>query len=77
MPFILPKNPPLAPYAGPGGRNDPGRPEAGTGGATDTEDRGHVTLRAMRAAPLLIGTDLRTASPQTYRFPADVRGPPR
>ncbi|WP_399097322.1 hypothetical protein ACGH2B_25615 [Streptomyces sp. BBFR2] len=61
-PFI----PPLAPYAGPRGRNDPGRPEAGTGGATDTEDRGHVTLWAMRAAPLLIGTDLRPASPQTY-----------
>ncbi|TSB21249.1 glycoside hydrolase family 27 protein [Streptomyces benahoarensis] len=63
---ILKKNLPLAPYAGPGHWNDPDMLEVGNGGMTDTEYRSHFTLWAMMAAPLLIGTDLRTASPQTY-----------
>jgi alpha-galactosidase len=39
--------------------------EVGNGGMTDTEYRTHFTLWAMMAAPLLIGTDLRTASAAT------------
>jgi alpha-galactosidase len=62
---IIQKNAPLAPYAGPGHWNDPDMLEIGNGGMTDTEYRTHMSMWAMMAAPLLIGTDLRTASPAT------------
>jgi alpha-galactosidase len=62
---IIEKNAPLAPYAGPGHWNDPDMLEIGNGGMTDTEYRTHMSMWAMMAAPLLIGTDLRTASPAT------------
>ncbi|MGW3339453.1 NPCBM/NEW2 domain-containing protein [Streptomyces sp. NPDC001009] len=62
---ILKQNLPLAPYAGPGHWNDPDMLEVGNGGMTDTEYRSHFSLWAVMAAPLLIGTDLRTASPAT------------
>ncbi|WP_026248664.1 NPCBM/NEW2 domain-containing protein [Streptomyces sp. LaPpAH-108] len=62
---ILKQNLPLAPYAGPGHWNDPDMLEVGNGGMTDTEYRSHFSLWAVMAAPLLIGTDLRTASPET------------
>ncbi len=65
---ILKRNLPLAPYAGPGHWNDPDMLEVGNGGMTDTEYRSHFSLWAMMAAPLLIGTDLRTASPATYEI---------
>jgi alpha-galactosidase len=39
--------------------------EVGNGGMTDTEYRTHFALWAMMAAPLLIGTDLRKATPAT------------
>jgi alpha-galactosidase len=55
----------LAQYAGPGAWNDPDMLEVGNGQMTDTEYRSHFTLWAMMAAPLLIGTDLRSASPAT------------
>ncbi|HET9140166.1 NPCBM/NEW2 domain-containing protein [Actinophytocola sp.] len=55
----------LAQFAGPGAWNDPDMLEVGNGGMTDTEYRTHFTLWAMMAAPLLIGTDLRTASAAT------------
>ncbi|MFF8909083.1 NPCBM/NEW2 domain-containing protein [Streptomyces olivaceoviridis] len=63
---ILRQNLPLAPYAGPGHWNDPDMLEVGNGGMTDTEYRSHFSLWSVMAAPLLIGTDLRKASPATY-----------
>ena len=39
--------------------------EVGNGGMTDTEYRTHMSMWAMMAAPLIIGTDLRTASAET------------
>ncbi|MFF7128748.1 NPCBM/NEW2 domain-containing protein [Streptomyces sp. NPDC008240] len=63
---ILKQNLPLAPYAGPGHWNDPDMLEVGNGGMTDTEYRSHFSLWSVMAAPLLIGTDLRKASPATF-----------
>jgi alpha-galactosidase len=62
---IIEKNVPLAPYAGPGHWNDPDMMEIGNGGMTDIEYRTHMSMWAVMAAPLLIGTDIRTASPAT------------
>ncbi|MFI9815638.1 NPCBM/NEW2 domain-containing protein [Saccharothrix variisporea] len=55
----------LAQHASPGSWNDPDMLEVGNGGMTDTEYRTHFSLWAQMAAPLLIGSDLRTATPQT------------
>lgn len=55
----------LARYAGPGHWNDPDMLEIGNGGMSDTEYRTHMSMWAMMAAPLIIGTDLREASPET------------
>ncbi|MEU5531819.1 NPCBM/NEW2 domain-containing protein [Streptomyces sp. NPDC020362] len=63
---ILKQNLPLAPHAGPGHWNDPDMLEVGNGGMTDTEYRSHFSLWSVMAAPLLIGTDLRKASPATF-----------
>jgi alpha-galactosidase len=62
---IFKANVPLAPYAKPGAWNDPDMLEIGNGGMTDTEYRSHFSLWAMMAAPLLVGTDLRSASSAT------------
>jgi alpha-galactosidase len=40
--------------------------EVGNGGMSDTEYRSHFSLWSVMAAPLLIGTDLRKASPATF-----------
>ncbi|MCX5094861.1 NPCBM/NEW2 domain-containing protein [Streptomyces sp. NBC_00365] len=63
---ILKQNLPLAPYAGPGHWNDPDMLEVGNGGMTDTEYRSHFSMWSVMAAPLLIGSDLRRASPATF-----------
>ncbi|MFD8419409.1 NPCBM/NEW2 domain-containing protein [Streptomyces sp. NPDC059466] len=63
---ILKQNLPLAPYAGPGHWNDPDMLEVGNGGMTDTEYRSHFSLWSVMAAPLLIGSDLRKATPATF-----------
>ncbi|MFC4463384.1 NPCBM/NEW2 domain-containing protein [Streptomyces xiangluensis] len=63
---ILKKNLPLAPYAGPGHWNDPDMLEVGNGGMTDTEYRTHFSMWSIMAAPLLIGSDLRSASDETF-----------
>ncbi|WP_456985090.1 NPCBM/NEW2 domain-containing protein [Kitasatospora sp. cg17-2] len=60
------QNQKLAPYAAPGAWNDPDMLEVGNGGMTDTEYRTHFSLWAQMAAPLLIGTDLRTADRAAY-----------
>jgi alpha-galactosidase len=62
---IIEQNEGLAPFAHPGAWNDPDMLEIGNGGMTDTEYKTHFSLWAEMAAPLLIGTDLRTASPET------------
>lgn len=62
---IAHQNQGLAPYAGPGAWNDPDMLEVGNGGMTDTEYRTHFSLWAQMAAPLLIGSDLRSASAAT------------
>ncbi|MFI6547771.1 NPCBM/NEW2 domain-containing protein [Streptomyces prunicolor] len=63
---ILKQNLPLAPYAGPGHWNDPDMLEVGNGGMTDTEYRSHFSMWSIMAAPLLIGSDLRTATDATF-----------
>ncbi|MFE9096854.1 NPCBM/NEW2 domain-containing protein [Streptomyces sp. NPDC007264] len=68
---ILKQNLPLAPYAGPGHWNDPDMLEVGNGGMTDTEYRTHFSMWSMVAAPLLIGSDLRKASPATLGIVGD------
>ncbi|MEU2791273.1 NPCBM/NEW2 domain-containing protein [Streptomyces sp. NPDC007100] len=68
---IFKANAPLARYAGPGHWNDPDMLEVGNGGMTDTEYRSHFSLWSMMAAPLLIGTDLRKATPATYEILAN------
>ncbi|MBE8470553.1 NPCBM/NEW2 domain-containing protein [Streptomyces justiciae] len=65
---ILRQNLPLAAHAGPGHWNDPDMLEVGNGGMTDTEYRSHFSLWSIMAAPLLIGSDLRTASDATYEI---------
>jgi alpha-galactosidase len=62
---IIKQNAPLAQYAQPGAWNDPDMLEIGNGGMTTTEYRTHFSLWAEMAAPLLIGTDLRKATPET------------
>jgi alpha-galactosidase len=54
----------LGRYSGPGGWNDPDMLETGTG-MTRTEDRTEITLWAAMAAPLIVGTDLVHATPDT------------
>ncbi|MGW3649093.1 NPCBM/NEW2 domain-containing protein [Streptomyces sp. NPDC000878] len=63
---ILKRNLPLDRYAGPGRWNDPDMLEVGNGGMTDTEYRSHFSMWAIMAAPLLIGSDLRSASDETF-----------
>ncbi|MFF3767425.1 NPCBM/NEW2 domain-containing protein [Streptomyces sp. NPDC001922] len=63
---IVKQNQALAEYAGPGRWNDPDMLEVGNGGMTATEYRSHFTLWSVMAAPLLIGTDLRKASAETF-----------
>lgn len=54
----------LRKYAGPGHWNDPDMMEVGNGMSGD-EDRGHFSLWAMLAAPLIAGNDLRSMSAET------------
>jgi alpha-galactosidase len=55
----------LAQFAGPGHWNDPDMLEIGNGGMTATEYRTHFSLWAIMAAPMLIGSDIRSASATT------------
>ncbi|WP_328429474.1 NPCBM/NEW2 domain-containing protein [Streptomyces sp. NBC_00443] len=65
---ILKQNLPLAPHSGPGRWNDPDMLEVGNGGMTDTEYRSHFSMWAIMAAPLLIGSDLRSATEETFEI---------
>jgi alpha-galactosidase len=68
MVSLLEQNSALAPYAGPGHWNDPDMLEVGNGGMTNREYRSHFSLWAAMAAPLLIGSDLREATPETLEI---------
>ncbi|GAA3828650.1 NPCBM/NEW2 domain-containing protein [Sphaerisporangium flaviroseum] len=68
---IIRQNAPLAQYAGRGHWNDPDMLEIGNGEMTDTEYHTHMSMWAMMAAPLIIGTDLRAASPETMAILGD------
>jgi alpha-galactosidase len=61
---IFHSNVALTQFAGPGGWNDPDMLEVGNG-MSFTEDRAEFSLWAEMAAPLISGTDLRSASPAT------------
>ncbi|MFD5192445.1 NPCBM/NEW2 domain-containing protein [Streptomyces sp. NPDC058357] len=65
---IMKQNLPLAGAAGPGRWNDPDMLEVGNGGMTDTEYRTHFSMWSIMAAPLLIGSDLRKASAETFEI---------
>lgn len=68
MSSIMKSNLELAEYARPGGWNDPDMLEVGNGGMTDTEYRTHFSMWSIMAAPLLIGTDLRTAPESAFEI---------
>lgn len=51
--------------AGPGGWNDPDMLEVGNGGLTHAEERSHFALWCIAKAPLIIGCNLNTVSPQS------------
>jgi alpha-galactosidase len=65
---IIQRNLPLAQYARPGAWNDPDMLEVGNGKMTDTEYRTHFSMWAIMAAPLLIGSDIRKATPATLEI---------
>ena len=54
----------LAKYAGPGHWNDPDMLEVGNGKLTTDENRTHMGMWAMLAAPLLAGNNLSTLTPE-------------
>src|SRR5215207_3255474 len=66
MVSIAKRNMSLAQYAKPGAWNDPDMLEVGNGRMTATEYRTHFSLWAVMAAPLLIGSDLRRVSEDTF-----------
>jgi alpha-galactosidase len=61
----LNKNLPPAQYSSPGHWNDPDFLRIGNGAMTDTQYRSQFSLWSVMAAPLLIASDLRNASPET------------
>ena len=65
---IFKENVVLDRYASPGHWNDPDMLEVGNGGMNDTEYRSHFSLWSIMAAPLLIGTDLRTIKPDALQI---------
>ena len=54
----------LAKYAGPGHWNDPDMLEVGNGKLSLAENRSHLSMWAMLAAPLLAGNDLPNMTPE-------------
>lgn len=55
----------MAKYAGPGHWNDPDMLEIGNGGMNFDEEKTHMSLWAILAAPLIAGNDLSRMSPET------------
>jgi alpha-galactosidase len=52
-------------HTGPDGWNDPDMLEVGNGGMSGDEYRTHMALWAMLAAPLILGNDVRSMTPET------------
>jgi alpha-galactosidase len=65
---IVDHNAGLARYARPGAWNDPDMLQVGNRGLTATEGRSMFSLWSMMAAPLIVGTDVRTMSRTTRRI---------
>lgn len=65
---IFKQNVVLDRYAKPGHWNDPDMLEVGNGGMTEVEYRSHFSLWSIMAAPLLIGTDLRSIKPEALKI---------
>jgi alpha-galactosidase len=57
--------------AGPGAWNDPDMLEVGNGGMSREEYRTHLTLWSMLSAPLLLGNDIRSLTPETKALVAN------
>ena len=58
----------LESYAGPDHWNDPDMLEIGNGGLTLAEERSHMSLWCMLAAPLMAGNDLRSMKKETIEI---------
>ena len=58
----------LESYAGPGHWNDPDMLEVGNGELTFEENKAHFSLWCMLAAPLMMGNDIRKATPETMEI---------
>ena len=52
-------------HTGPEGWNDPDMLEVGKGGMSNDEYRTHLSLWALMAAPLILGNDVRSMTPDT------------
>jgi alpha-galactosidase len=61
----------LESYAGPGHWNDPDMLEVGNGELTIEENRSHFSLWCMLASPLMLGNDIRQASPEVLEILLD------
>ncbi|KAL2526795.1 Alpha-galactosidase 3 [Abeliophyllum distichum] len=68
MTEIVDINDKWAPYAGPGGWNDPDMLEVGNGGMTYQEYRAHFSIWALMKAPLLVGCDVRNMTAETFEI---------
>lgn len=62
----------LETYAGPGHWNDPDMLEVGNGKLTADENKAHFSLWCMLAAPLMLGNDIRQASPEVLEILLNV-----
>jgi len=58
----------LESYAGPGHWNDPDMLEVGNEGLTMEENRAHFSLWCLLAAPLMLGNDIRQATPEVLEI---------
>lgn len=58
----------LESYAGPGHWNDPDMLEVGNGELTADENQAHFSLWSILAAPLMLGNDIRKATPETLEI---------
>lgn len=58
--------------AGPGGWNDPDMLEIGNGGMTAEEYRTHMSQWSLLSAPLLLGNDIRSITPETLAIVANA-----
>ncbi|MBV9804185.1 MAG: alpha-galactosidase [Solirubrobacterales bacterium] len=61
-------NAPLAEFQHNGRYNDPDMMEVGASGLSAVEDRAHLSLWAVMGAPMILGNDLRTMSPELARL---------